>query len=541
MKFGPGLRMRILCRSVVSYAESLGGLLTRAALVLTLLACLPHLAGAQATNSLTAAQTAAQIRTYRLSNEHAIVDELNELLVIPNTANDAANIQRNATKLVDKLGRRGFQTQLWPIAGRGPVVFGQLDTPGAAHTVIFYCHYDGQPVELSGWTDTKPFEPALRTASIEAGGKLIPFPNASTPYQDEWRIYARSAGDDKSPIVAILAAIDALRAKGIPPAVNVKLVLDGEEEDGSPHLEETLMAHREFLQADLVISGDGPIHQSGRPLIDFGDRGIVTVKITVFGPLRPLHSGHYGNWAPNPAMRLAQLLASMEDADGRVLVDGFYDDVAPLGEAERQALREAPAYDAELLKEFGLAQPDGSGKSLLELITQPSLNIDGFASGWTGAQSKTIIPDQATAWLDLRLVKNVQPDRQVERVIAHMRKQGYEVFDRDPTMEERLKFPRIARVDHSKGYPAAGTAMDLPVSRALIEVVDAAANEPAVKLPPLGGSLPMYIFENLKLPVIGVPMANFDDNQHAPNENLRIGNLWRGMEIYGAIVSTLRW
>lgn len=486
-------------------------------------------------------QVAQEIGHYRRSHEHEIIRELNDLLAIPNTASDEANMQRNAAMLVEMLRQRGFQTQLLPIAGRGPIVFGQLHTTGAKRTLIFYCHYDGQPVEATGWTGTKPFEPALRTDSIEAGGVLIPFPKAADAYRDEWRIYARSSADDKAPIVAILATLDALKGSNIPVAVNVKLVLDSEEEAGSLHLEETLLRYAQLLTGDLLICADGPIHQSGRQQINFGNRGVVQIKLTVYGPIRPLHSGHYGNWAPNPAMRLAQLLATMKDGTGRVLIRGFYDDVAPLGPADQQALQAAPIFDTELRKEFGIGQPDGSGESLLQLVTEPSLNIDGLQSGWTGEQAKTIVPDTAMAWLDMRLVKNIQPDREVERFRDHIRAQGYTVVDHDPTSDDRAHFPRIARVEGDGGYPAAGTSMDLPVSRALIRVVDEATGEVSVKLPPLGGSVPMYIFEKLGLPVITVPMVNFDDNQHGPNENLRIGNLWRGMQIYGALMSTLDW
>jgi acetylornithine deacetylase/succinyl-diaminopimelate desuccinylase-like protein len=488
-----------------------------------------------------AARVAAEVRAYRQAHEQEIVREMVDLLSIPNTANDQPNIQRNAAKLIAMLEQRGIHAQLLPIPGRGPVVFGNLQTPGAKRTVIFYCHYDGQPVEPSGWIGTKPFEPALRTNSIDGGGELIPFPPSGTPYQDDWRLYARSSGDDKSPIVAILAAVDALRARKIPLGVNLRLVLDGEEEAGSPHLEETLLAHRDLLAGDLVISADGPVHQSGRPLVSFGNRGVVSVRLTVFGPIHSLHSGHYGNWAPNPAMRLAQLLASMKDADGRVLIAGFYDGVVPPGEAERRAIAELPDYDARLLHDLGIAAPDGGGKKLIEMIMLPSLNIDGLESGWTGAQPKTILPDRAVASLDLRLVKNIPPDEQVARLVAHIRKQGYFVIDREPTMEEREKYPRIAEFSREKGYPAAGTRMDLRVSQALLHVVDAAAGEPAVRLPLEGGSVPMYIFENLGVPVISVPIVNYDDNQHSPNENLRLGHFWRGMEIYAAILAALHW
>ncbi|MGH9792583.1 MAG: M20/M25/M40 family metallo-hydrolase, partial [Candidatus Acidiferrales bacterium] len=167
------------------------------------------------------------------------MNELREWLSIPNVAADTANIQRAGERLKQMLEQRGVRTRLLPNAGRGPVVYGELATPNAKRTVIFYCHYDGQPVDPSRWIDTKPFEPALRTAAIQAGGKLIPFPEPGTPYQDDWRIYARSASDDKSPIIALLTALDILRANKIPLAFNLKFVFDGEEEDGSPNLEKT--------------------------------------------------------------------------------------------------------------------------------------------------------------------------------------------------------------------------------------------------------------------------------------------------------------
>jgi acetylornithine deacetylase/succinyl-diaminopimelate desuccinylase-like protein len=481
------------------------------------------------------------VREYRQANEHRIVRELVELLSIPNSAADTPNIQRNAEKLQAMLEARGFRVQFLPIPGRGPAVFAELAAPGAARTAIFYAHYDGQPTDPARWSGTKPFEPALRSKSHEAGGVLIPFPAEGTPYQDEWRLYARSASDDKSPIVALLAALDALRAKKIPLAVNLKLILDSEEEAGSPNLGKVLAAHRELFAGDVLLTIDGPVHQSGRPLLFFGNRGVMDVQITVYGPTRPLHSGHYGNWAPNPAFHLARLLASMKDADGRVLIEGFYDDVQPLNERERQALAELPANDADLMRELHFAKPEGGGKKLVELINLPSLNIRGLASAYVGAQSQNIVPTQADASLDLRLVKNIAPEKQFARLVAHIRKQGFYVTREEPTNEEREKNPLIARVMLGPGYPAARTSMDLPVSRAVVRVVEEAIGAPVVKLPTLGGSAPMYLFENMKLPVIGVPIVNHDNNQHSENENLRVGNFWRGMEIFGALLAELKW
>jgi len=495
----------------------------------------------QTASSRGPAQVAAAVRSWRLAHQHAIMKELVAWLSIPNTANDKANIGRNAVMLVSMLHQRGFETHVLPIPGRGPVVIGSLKVPGATRTVIFYAHYDGQPVDPAKWHGTNPFVPALRTNTIDAGGRLIPFPPPGTPYQDDWRLYARSSGDDKSPIIALLAAIDAMRAEKIPLAVNVKLVSEGEEEAGSPHLEQTLMPHRDLLRGDLLISADGPVDQTGRPLLYFGNRGVMGVNIKVYGPLHPLHSGHYGNWAPNPAMHLSRLLASMEDKNGHVLIAHFYDGRIPPDPAEVKAIDAAPDNDARLKKDFGLASTDGNGRKLLDLLTEPSLNIDGLQAGWTGAQSKTIIPDSATASLDMRLVKNITPKVQFARLVAHIRQQGYYVIDREPTMAERLRYPLIAKVTNDGGYPAAGTPMNLPVSLALVRVVNQSAGERAVVLPILGGSAPMYIFENIGLPVVGVPIVNFDDNQHSPDENLRLGHFWRGMEIYAGIISSLRW
>src|SRR5213079_1448042 len=204
--------------------------------VTLLIAILPAQTLAQKQTTPAPAQVAQEIREYRMDNEERIVRELSEFLAIPNIASDMPNIQKNAAHLAEMLEARGIETHLLPISGRGPVVYGKLISPEAKQTVIFYAHYDGQPVDPSAWTDGKPFEPVLRDAAIEAGGKRMLFPENSAQhravYNDNWRIYARSASDDKSPIVALLAAIDALRAKKIPLAVNLKLVLEGEEEAG---------------------------------------------------------------------------------------------------------------------------------------------------------------------------------------------------------------------------------------------------------------------------------------------------------------------
>jgi acetylornithine deacetylase/succinyl-diaminopimelate desuccinylase-like protein len=491
------------------------------------------------------AQVVQEVRAYRVDNENRIVRELAEFLAIPNVASDTPNIQKNAEHLREMLEARGIETHLLPIAGRGPVVFGKLNAPEATRTVIFYAHYDGQPVDPAAWTDGTPFEPVLRSDSIEAGGKRIPFPEdgARGPaiYQDNWRIYARSSSDDKSPIVALLAALDALRAKQIPLHVNLKVIFEGEEEAGSTNLQRTLELHKNLLGGDLLITADGPVHQSGRQLVFFGNRGDIGLDITVYGPVRALHSGHYGNWAPNPAMELSRLLASMEDADGRVLIDGYYDDVMPLSDVEKKALEEMPVNDADLERELGIAKPDGGGKKLVELLQEPSLNIRGLQSAYVGEHAQNVVPDKAEASLDARLVKGEDPKQKFEQIVAHIKKQGYYVIDREPTMDERRTHVLIAKIVDQGGYRASRTSMDLPVSKALIKVMQGATGGDLVIAPTLGGSVPMYIFEDLGLPWIGVPIVNYDNHQHSSDENLRLGHLWRGIEVYGTILADLDW
>jgi acetylornithine deacetylase/succinyl-diaminopimelate desuccinylase-like protein len=339
--------------------------------------------------------------------------------------------------------------------------------------------------------------------------------------------------------MAILTAFDALKAKGITLTSNLKFLFEGEEEAGSPHLGEIINSHKELLESDAWIICDGPVHQSGKKQVVFGARGDTNVDITVYGAKRPLHSGHYGNWSPNPAILLARLLASMKDDSGRVTISGWYDDVEPLGDAERRAIADAPQYDDQLKSQLGLGRTEGSGKSLLELINLPSLNINGFSSGDVGALARNVIPTTATAVLDLRLVKGNDYLRQIQRLSEHIRKQGFHIVDHDPSDEERRQHPLLAKVIHrAGGYNAERTRMDLPVSLAIVEAVQSTSSEGIVKLPTSGGSLPLSIITgNLKTVTISVPIANYDNNQHAENESIRLQNLWDGIETFAALMT----
>jgi acetylornithine deacetylase/succinyl-diaminopimelate desuccinylase-like protein len=490
---------------------------------------------------LFAQSTQENVREFRKANEHRILKEFTTLLAIPNVASDTENIRRNAALIVEMMKQRGLSPRLLegPTPNTPPAVYGEWRVPGAQRTILLYAHYDGQPTDPKQWSGTLPWQPVFRSAALESGGQIVPGPTQGTAINPEWRIYARSASDDKAGVMAILTAFSALKEKGITLTSNIKFFFEGEEEAGSPHLGEIINRNKELLAADAWIICDGPVHQSGTKQVVFGVRGDTNVDVTVYGAKRPLHSGHYGNWSPNPANLLARLLASMKDNDGRVTIEGWYADVEPLGEAERRAIAEAPQYDEELKKQLGLTRTEGAGKALLELINLPSLNINGFASGDVGNLARNVIPTTATAVLDLRLVKGNDHQRQTQRLIEHIRKQGYYVTDRDPTDVERAQYPLLARVNvRPGGYNAERTKMDLPVSKSVIDAVQSTSQEKIVLLPTSGGSLPLSIItERLKTVTISVPIANYDNNQHAENENIRLQNLWNGIETWAAIMT----
>jgi len=485
-----------------------------------------------------------QVRDFRKTNEHRLLGEFLNLLSVPNVASDRVNIRKNAELIMQMMKQRGLDPRLLEATtpNTPPAVFAEVNTAGATRTLIVYAHYDGQPTDPKQWSGSLPWQPVFRSAPLESGGQTIAAPGTADAINPEWRIYGRSTSDDKAGVMTILTAFEALKAKGIPLTSNIKFFFEGEEEAGSPHLAEIIKANKQLLEADAWIICDGPVHQSGVKEVVFGVRGDVNVDLTLYGAKRPLHSGHYGNWSPNPAAALAQLLASMKDADGRVTIAGWYDDVEPLGELEKKAIAEAPQYDRELKIQLGLARTEGGSKSLLELLNLPSLNINGFASGDVGSLARNVIPTTATAVLDLRLVKGNDHGRQVQRLIEHVRKQGYFVLDREPTNEERLQHARIATiVARAGGYNAERTRMDLPISLAVISAVQSTSEQPIVRLPTSGGSLPLSIItDNLKTVTMTVPIANYDNNQHAEDENLRIQNLWNGIEIYAAVMTMAR-
>jgi acetylornithine deacetylase/succinyl-diaminopimelate desuccinylase-like protein len=455
---------------------------------------------------------------WRAAHEEQILQEFTALLSIPNVASDKTNIQRNADVLTTLLEKRHVAAKQLTASGANPVVYGEIKTPGAKHTIVFYAHYDGQPVNPDDWESRAPFTPMTKMVKGEP------------------RIYARSASDDKAAIVAQLTALDALQAAHIPVKANVRFVWEGEEEAGSTNLGAVLEKYRDELGGDVWLICDGPVDQSGRQTVVFGARGVTHLAITLYGPNRELHSGHYGNWAPNPAMMLAQLLGGMEDTNGHVLVPHYYDGIAPLTPLEKQAIAEAPRNEEMLMQEFGLGHANGGGKPLVELLNEPTLNIDGFASARTGAKANNVVPSTATVDIDMRLVKGLDWKTQQQRVLDYVAAQGYFVTDEAPDKTMLLAHPGVAYVNRDKvGYNAVRTPMDLPIAKAVIAAVESARG-PVVKLPTMGGSVPLEVIEKaLGTHTITVPIANYDNNQHSSNENVRLQNLWDGIETMAAL------
>jgi acetylornithine deacetylase/succinyl-diaminopimelate desuccinylase-like protein len=477
-----------------------------------------------------------------LANDHyeqnyrEILAEYDTLVSIPNHAANRADIERNLAALEAMLARRGLVTRRLPTQGASPALYGELPRDTRRPTLLFYAHYDGQPAGEAGWK-TPAFQPTL-----SRDGKLQSLRSAlgslDGPPKDDWRIYARSAADDKAPIVALVSALDALAARDVPLAVNLKVFLEGEEEVGSPHLAHIVREHAELVRADLLLFADGPRHQSGRPQVVLGVRGVQSLELTLFGAARALHSGHYGGWTVNPAARLAELLTSMRAPDGRVRIEGYYDEVdralAALGSAPDEAL------ERSLLQELRITSRESTRQSLAESVASPALNIVGVSAGDTGAAARNAIPADATANLDLRLVPNQTPQSVRKLVEKHLQSSGYRIVHERDVAERARDRDRIVLVRwDAAGYPGVRFTQDEPAVHALIELMRTLHGEQLAVTPILGGSLPLALFvQNAPVSaVVVLPIANHDNNQHAPNENLTLGSLRYGITTFAAILA----
>jgi acetylornithine deacetylase/succinyl-diaminopimelate desuccinylase-like protein len=490
--------------------------------------------------SAEAASPKDQVRAWRQAHEKEIVADFVTLLSKPNVATNLADVDANAAYISGLLQKRGFTTELLRAEPGTPAsILAELKTPGAKRTVVFYAHYDGQPIGQKGWIST-PFTPSMRTALPQA--QPVDWQAAPTPLNPDWRLFARSAGDDKGTIQAFISAFDALKAAGIKPSVNIKLLYEGEEEQGSPHFGALVARNLDKVRGDLLIMGDGPMHQTGKQQINFGNRGITGFKATVYGPLKPLHDGHYGSWAPSPTVMIAGLVMSLRDDDGHILIPGIYDDVQPVSPADKAALAALPDVETDLKKAMGLGRNIGPPR-LADGYMVPTLNVRAIHAGDDGPNAANAIAVQGDASFDFRLAPGETPAKVQALTEAYLTKLGWFIVRDTPDLATRLAHPKIVRINWDEG---SSIATESPMAGLAAKAVEASMSRtvgyPVLKVPIVGASSGMAeIVNQLKAPMVGVSIANYDDNQHAQNENLRLGNLWGGIEIYAGLIADLDW
>jgi len=492
-----------------------------------------HSSNADDSNRLLQAE---QLTAYTQKHLKASFATLKNILSIPNNARFQSHVDDNVSWMTQAFQARAFETTLLPTGGP-PLLLAERKIAGAEKTVLIYLQIDGQPVDPRKWDQKSAYEPVLKERRGDKWHSLS-WNRLDTGFNPEWRVFARSASDAKGPAAMFLAALDILDQEHLKQTHNLKVIMDFEEELGSPHLTAAVEVFKEKLMADMLLIYDGPRHTSNKPTLYFGARGIATLTLKVFGPKKPQHSGTYGNYAPNPALRLAQLLASMKDENGRVIIPGFYDGIH-LSQKEKDAINNVPDNEPEILRGMGVKTPEKVGDTYQESVQYPSLSILGLESAWVGNQTRTIIPASATAEMDIRLVLESDPVRLIEFVKRHIEKEGYFLIaGEEPTDEERQNHDRLAFFSSEISYHAFKTPMDSEAGEWAEAALTRAFNEGPIKIQSVGGSIPISPFVNsLKVPAILVPQVFIENNQHSPNENLRLGNYVEGISAYLALLT----
>ena len=464
------------------------------------------------------------------------INEIRDFVSIPNDALEHADINRNLTWLTKKFNERGFNSTVLPTEGES-LFFAALPMEDNKPTILFYMHLDGQSVDASKWDQPNPYEVVLKSKDGDTW-KTQAFDSLANNLNYDWRLFGRSTSDDKGPIVMLLNTIDLLKKNNVNIPFNVKVILDSEEEKSSKPLPKAVKEYRDLLKADFLVINDGPVHVSGKPTVVYGCRGITTLTLTTYGPIKPQHSGHYGNYAPNPGFQLAQVLAGMKDTNGKVLINGYYDGIS-LDEATLAILKSVPD-DAEIINtNLAIKTPEKVGGFYQESLQYPSLNIRGLGSGWVGEKARTIVPESATAEIDMRLVPESDGNRLKGLVKKHIQNQGFFVTDKIPTKEERMAHDKIITISEGSVTNAFRTDLDNPYGKFLVKTLNDKFGEDVVQIRIMGGTVPIAPFINeLKIPAFIVPMVNPDNNQHSPNENLVIGQIAYGIKAFYGILST---
>ena len=431
---------------------------------------------------------------------------LNELIRISSIASEANNpqgLEACRNQLVTMLNSMGMETRVLETP-TVPAIFAERKAKRAdMPTVLFYGHYDVMPAEpLEEWK-SPPFEPVL------VGDRL----------------YGRGTADNKGQFMAHLMAIRAfMEVQGDVP-VNIKLILDGEEESGSPSLEWIAESYRELLQADLVYVSDSSMYNDTVPLICYGNRGDLTFDIDITTAETDNHSGNKGGVIENAAWKMVQLLASMVDPEGRVLVEGFYDTVIPPSRAQEEMLEELDFDPETLCRLYGVKRLkfDDKLEHYRHLMFLPTFTINGLVSGYGGEGSKTIIPCHAKAKIDIRMVQGQSGLDLYEKVCRHAAKAEPDaVFSEYSSMEPSVTEP------------------SLPLIAKVRDAIGKAYQVDPVNMPVLGASLPNYVFTDvLQIPTVSVPYGNPDENNHAPNENMKLSCYYNGIRATAQVLLEL--
>jgi acetylornithine deacetylase/succinyl-diaminopimelate desuccinylase-like protein len=458
-----------------------------------------------------------------------------KMLSIPNDGYDTKNIYKNIDWCEKTFSDLGFtfekvsaNTNNEEIPNH-PLLIGNKIISKTLKTVLIYFHMDGQPVDPSKWNQENPYIPVLKE-KVEGNWEEIDIQKINNSPNREWRIFGRSTSDDKGPPMMLINALKIIKKLNLEPKFNIKLIIDFQEEMSSPTIASAVQLYKEKLKSDFLLIIDGPQHPSNEPTLTFGARGISKITLTAYGPINPQHSGHFGNYAPNPAFTLSKILSSMKDYSGRVLIPGFYDGIK-IGENTIKILQAVPDDENQIKKQLGIAFPDNVGNNYQESIQYPSLNIRGLSSGWVRKEVRTIVPDNAIAEIDIRLVKESNPEKLIGLVKNHIINEGaYVIENRDPTIEERNTKKHIIRFDSSISYLAFRTEINSPIGNWASSALKKAFGREPVKIRTSGGSIPISPFvSTLNVPALTYPSVNKDNNQHSPNENIKIGNFIDGV------------
>jgi acetylornithine deacetylase/succinyl-diaminopimelate desuccinylase-like protein len=460
-----------------------------------------------------------------------------EFVSIPNLPVDIQKMYKNISWVKRRYREVGFTLKNLE-SSTLPVLFAERMVNPKYKTMLFYFHLDGQPVDPQDWDQQNPFVPVLKEQSEDGKWNAIAWERLHTEINDDWRIFARAAADDKAPIVMFLSALEVMKTQNQEPKFNIKIIFDLEEEYGSNGFLSTLSKYKETYKADYMIIMDGPAHNSNRPTLTFGCRGIATGSITTYGGKLPQHSGHYGNYAPNPVFGLSRILASMKDEDGNVLIENYYEGIS-LSDEVRSILNAVPDPKEAINKALFIKEEEKVGANYQEALQYPTLNVRQIETSWKGQGLKTVIPEYATAHLDVRLVAETDGKVQLEKIKKHIQDLGYLVLDRRPTDEERWSNKKIVTFKQNKGVNAFRTELNSPFGEKLRSALTQSFGEAPVSIRTMGGTVPIIpAINELNIPAIIVPMVNMDNNQHSPNENIRIGNIRQGIKICLSILNT---